>query len=73
MRIQTIRGYYSRSLPEIYELLEQKRNELRAKGKYIENAETKSETYIKGGVDHRVDTFPDPLQSSRNFRSMKVF
>jgi len=47
MRIQTIRGYYSRSLPEIYELLEQKRNELRAKGKYIENAETKSETYIK--------------------------
>ena len=46
MRIQTIRGYYSRSLPEIYELLEQKRNELRAKGKYLENVETKSETNI---------------------------
>nr|CAD2191149.1 unnamed protein product [Meloidogyne enterolobii] len=49
MRIQTIRGYYSRSLPEIYELLEQKRNELRAKGKYLENVETKSETNIKPG------------------------
>ncbi|CAK5006076.1 unnamed protein product [Meloidogyne enterolobii] len=49
MRIQTIRGFYSRSLPEIYALLEQRRNELRDKGKYIENVETKSETYIKPG------------------------
>uniref|UniRef100_A0A915NA47 NR LBD domain-containing protein n=1 Tax=Meloidogyne javanica TaxID=6303 RepID=A0A915NA47_MELJA len=47
MRIQTIRGVYAKSLPEIYELLEQKRNELRAEGKYLENSVTKSKTNIK--------------------------
>ncbi|CAK5011699.1 unnamed protein product [Meloidogyne enterolobii] len=38
MSIQTTRGFYAKTLTEINELIKLKRNELKDKGKYFENA-----------------------------------